>query len=57
MVIQAHEHSYERLLPMYKGVVVSSNYSNPTAPVQVVTGAAGSKHGVDQMKPVNGELT
>jgi len=39
---------------MYKGVVLSSNYSNPTATVQVITGAAGSKHGIDEMKTVNG---
>lgn len=53
LILQAHEHSYERLWPMYKGVVLARNYTNPKAPVQVVTGAAGSKHGVDYMSPVN----
>jgi len=46
-VIQAHEHSYERLWPMYKGVVVAKNYTNPQAPIQIITGAAGSKYGSD----------
>ena len=54
VVLQAHEHSYERLWPMYKGIVLSKNYTNPAAPVQLVTGAAGSKHGVDQMNPKPG---
>ena len=39
---------------MYKGVVLSKNYTNPAAPVQLITGAAGSKHGVDEMNPKNG---
>ena len=54
LILQAHEHSYERLWPMYKGVVLSTNYTNPRAPVQLVTGSAGSKHGVDPMLPTNG---
>ena len=47
IVLQAHEHNYERLYPVYRGVVVSTNYTNPRAPVQIISGAAGSKHGVD----------
>ena len=53
-MLEAHEHSYERLWPMYKGVVLSKNYTNPTAPIQLVTGAAGSKHGIDEMNPKPG---
>ncbi|KAL3860473.1 hypothetical protein ACJMK2_010596 [Sinanodonta woodiana] len=53
VVIQAHEHSYERLWPMFKGVVLAKNYSNPTAPVQLITGAAGSKHGIDDFNNSN----
>lgn len=49
LVLQAHEHSYERLWPQYKGVVLSKNYSNPQAPVQLISGAAGSKHFIDKM--------
>ena len=54
VVLEAHEHSYERLWPMYKNIVLAKNYTNPPAPVQLVTGAAGSKHGVDLMNPKNG---
>ncbi|XP_045192870.2 acid phosphatase type 7-like [Mercenaria mercenaria] len=53
VVLQAHEHSYERLWPVYKGVVLAENYTNPQAPVQLITGAAGSKHGVDKMSARN----
>ena len=35
LVVQCHEHSMERSLPMYKGKVVQSNYTKPTAPVYV----------------------
>lgn len=49
LVLQAHEHSYERLWPQYKGVVLSRNYDNPQAPVQLISGAAGSKHFIDKM--------
>lgn len=48
IVLQAHEHNYERLYPMYRGVVVSTNYTNPRAPIQIISGAAGSRHGMDQ---------
>ena len=54
IVLQAHEHSYERLWPVYKGVVLAENYTNPQAPVQLITGAAGSRHGVDLMSARNG---
>lgn len=51
LVLQAHEHNYERLYPMFKGVVLSTNYTDPRAPVQIISGAAGSKHGVDLFQP------
>ncbi|CAB3977176.1 Iron zinc purple acid phosphatase [Paramuricea clavata] len=41
VVIEAHEHSYERLWPVYQGKVYQENYNNPTAPVHIVSGAAG----------------
>ncbi|XP_062582232.1 acid phosphatase type 7-like isoform X1 [Saccostrea cucullata] len=50
IVLQAHEHSYERLWPQYKGVVLSKNYTNPQAPVQLISGAAGSKYKGDNEK-------
>lgn len=50
LVLQAHEHNYERLYPVFKGVVLSKNYTNPPAPIQIISGAAGSKHGVDHFQ-------
>ena len=41
VVIEAHEHSYERLWPVYQGKVYQENYNNPKAPVHIVSGAAG----------------
>lgn len=45
LVIQGHEHSYERLWPVYDHVVWGHNYTNPGAPVHLVTGAAGCDEG------------
>ncbi|XP_041375399.1 acid phosphatase type 7-like [Gigantopelta aegis] len=39
VVLQSHD-VYERMWPLYKGVVLSKNYTNPTAPIQLVVGAA-----------------
>ena len=43
LVIQAHEHDYERTLPVYGTTVRSFNYTNCPAPVYVVNGAAGNR--------------
>lgn len=47
--IWAHEHSYERLWPIYNYKVYNGSYEepyvNPGAPVQIVTGSAGCKEG------------
>lgn len=47
--IWAHEHSYERLWPIYNYKVYNGSYEhpyvNPQAPVQFVTGSAGCKEG------------
>ncbi|GLV35264.1 uncharacterized protein CBL_01586 [Carabus blaptoides fortunei] len=47
--IWAHEHSYERLWPIYDYKVYNGSYDepyrNPTAPVHIVTGSAGCKEG------------
>lgn len=46
----AHEHSYERLWPIYNRTVLNGSYdapyTNPKAPVHIITGSAGcwSKH-------------
>lgn len=45
--IWAHEHSYERLWPVYDGRVLNGSvetpYTNPKAPVHIVTGSAVSE--------------
>lgn len=47
--IWAHEHSYERLWPLYDYTVFNGSYEapyvNPRAPVHIVTGSAGCKEG------------
>lgn len=47
--IYAHEHSYERLFPIYNYRVLNGSYeapyTNPKAPVHFVTGSAGCKEG------------
>ncbi|XP_025104272.1 LOW QUALITY PROTEIN: acid phosphatase type 7-like [Pomacea canaliculata] len=46
----AHEHSYERLLPVYKGKVCGGAvpYTNPRSPVHIITGSAGDKEGQEK---------
>ncbi|XP_038070336.1 acid phosphatase type 7-like [Patiria miniata] len=41
IIIQGHEHSYERLWPVYMEQVYAENYTNPRAPVHIIGGAAG----------------
>lgn len=49
VVITAHEHSYERLFPMFDYQVYNGSlaapYTNPGAPVHLISGAAGNKEG------------
>lgn len=49
LVLQAHEHSYERLWPVYDYQVMAKNYLDPRAPVHVISGAAGCGENVDYM--------
>lgn len=53
--IWAHEHSYERLWPIYDYKIYNGSYDapyvNPKAPVQIVTGSAGCKEGRDNFIP------
>ena len=39
---------------MYKGIVLSKNYTNPPAPIQLITGAAGQRNGPTLLHPING---
>ncbi|KAK9710622.1 Calcineurin-like phosphoesterase [Popillia japonica] len=57
--IWAHEHSYERLWPVYNYKVYNGSYdapyTNPGAPVQIITGSAGCKEGKDDFIPAKPE--
>ncbi|KAJ8687861.1 hypothetical protein QAD02_023656 [Eretmocerus hayati] len=53
--IWAHEHSYERLWPIYNFQVYNGSYSAPytnyRAPVHIITGSAGCKEGREKFIP------
>jgi len=52
----AHEHSYERLWPVYNKKVCNGTgknpYDNPPAPVHIVTGAGGNQEGQSHFDPI-----
>jgi len=53
VAVWAHEHSYERLLPVYNRTVMSGTdpaapYTDPGAPVHIVTGSAGCREKTDR---------
>ncbi|XP_078688057.1 uncharacterized protein LOC144920069 isoform X2 [Branchiostoma floridae x Branchiostoma belcheri] len=41
IIIEAHEHSYERLWPVYNYTLMGTDYRDPRAPVHIISGAAG----------------
>lgn len=43
LVIQAHEHDYERTYPVYQSKTYGMNYTNPLKPIYIVNGAAGNR--------------
>ncbi|XP_072023966.1 acid phosphatase type 7-like [Amphiura filiformis] len=47
LYIGAHEHSYERMWPLYNNKVYNGSmdapYTNPKAPVHIITGSAGNR--------------
>ncbi|XP_015273747.1 PREDICTED: serine/threonine-protein kinase PAK 4-like [Gekko japonicus] len=51
----AHEHSYERLWPVYDYKVyngsIEAPYTNPGAPVHIITGSAGCQERLDPFVP------
>jgi len=55
LMLWAHEHSYERLLPIYNRQVCNGSleepYTNPCAPVHVITGSGGCKENHDPFNP------
>ncbi|XP_053406613.1 acid phosphatase type 7-like [Mercenaria mercenaria] len=54
LAVWAHEHSYERLWPLYKDKVRNGSlhqpYTNPGAPVHITTGSAGCQEDHDPFK-------
>ncbi|RWS29692.1 Iron/zinc purple acid phosphatase-like protein [Leptotrombidium deliense] len=52
----AHEHSYERLWPVYDSIVLNGSilepYTNPKAPVHLISGGAGNFKGFDEFSDV-----
>lgn len=55
LAIWAHEHSYERLWPVFEDKVYNGSYNepytNPKAPVHIVTGSAGCQENHDGFIP------
>ncbi|KAK7446637.1 hypothetical protein BaRGS_00040252 [Batillaria attramentaria] len=51
LIVEAHEHSYERLWPVYNYNVIQTNYVNPRGSVHVISGAAGNQEGNDKFGP------
>ncbi|XP_013383368.1 acid phosphatase type 7-like [Lingula anatina] len=55
LMLWAHEHIYERLWPIYNMKVCNGSnaypYTNPGAPVHIITGSAGCKEKHDPFKP------
>ena len=47
LVLQGHCHSYERSWPMYKGQPLAEDYTNPQAPVYIITGTTGNQYITD----------
>uniref|UniRef100_A0A1I7ZE13 Purple acid phosphatase n=1 Tax=Steinernema glaseri TaxID=37863 RepID=A0A1I7ZE13_9BILA len=51
----AHEHSYERMYPLYNRTVYNSAsdpYVDPPAPVHIVSGSAGCQENTDPFEPI-----
>lgn len=55
LMVWAHEHSYERLWPMYNYTIYNGSrhepYTNPKAPVHIITGSAGCRERTDPFDP------
>ena len=50
IVYFGHVHWYERMYPINNGTVTQDNYTNPTAPIYIVSGAAGNVEGLDKLR-------
>ncbi|CAD5117209.1 unnamed protein product [Dimorphilus gyrociliatus] len=45
IIVESHEHMYERTYPVFDGIMVQNNYIDPKAPIHFITGAGGSREG------------
>lgn len=52
LVITAHEHGYQRSLPLLNGSIASQTYDDAPAPVYVVNGAGGNRESQDLPAPI-----
>eukprot|EP00117_Sycon_ciliatum_P021247 scpid41324/ scgid18681/ Iron/zinc purple acid phosphatase-like protein len=41
LILEGHEHSYERFYPTYNRTLYQTDYRNPRAPVHIITGQTG----------------
>jgi len=56
VVIEGHEHSYERLYPTYNWTYIEKSYVDPKAMVHIVSGAAGcNEQDGDCINPMSGD--
>jgi len=51
LVITAHEHGYQRSLPLLNGSIAAQTYADCPAPVYVVNGAGGNRESQDLPAP------
>jgi len=54
-VLEGHQHSYERLWPVYNGNVMNGSiehpYTNPKAPIHIISGSAGCVEDLNTFGP------
>ena len=48
--IAGHIHNYLRMYPVYGGIVMGTNYTDPTTPIYFTNGAGGNREGNDRVK-------
>jgi len=45
--VEAHEHYYERMYPVYNNTLISKSYNNSSVPIHIITGNAGGPEDLD----------
>ena len=49
LVVQGHEHMYERSWPLYKSKPLARHYTNPKGPVYIISGSTGNEYVTDSL--------